>query len=195
MKKTFAKILSSVMAVLILFSLSVMPTVSADSYKKPTKVTAISKKTISVKKGRQFELKVFANGDDDYLRWSIIKGKNIVKFDDYDRYDDEVEFIAKKKGTAKVKCYIKGTKKSVVFTVKVTNVKKTNYISATKARNIALNHAGVKLSKVRDLSVEKDNEYGKVIYEVDFEAGRYEYSYDINAKTGKIIYSNKEYED
>ena len=195
MKKMFAKILSLVMAVLVLACVFCVTPVSADYYNKPTKVTAISKKKSSVKKGKQFELKVFANGDDDYLRWKIVKGKNVVKFDDYDRYDDEVEFIAKKRGTAKIKCYINGTKKSVVFTVKVTRAEKTSYISATKAKNIALNHAGVSVSSVRDLSVEKDNEYGKVIYEVDFEADRYEYSYNINAKTGNIIYSNKEYED
>lgn len=89
---------------------------------KPKKIYAASKKTITVTAGDEFELKVRTSpgdADDDHLRWKIISGSKYVAFDDDDRDDDEAEMKAKKAGTAKVRCYIKGTKKYVTFTVKV----------------------------------------------------------------------------
>ena len=67
----------------------------------------------------------------------------------------------------------------------ITNDQSTNYISRDKAKSIALNDAGLKESKVRQLEVELDKEDNK--YEVDFEYNGKEYSYEINATTGKII--------
>jgi uncharacterized membrane protein YkoI len=61
----------------------------------------------------------------------------------------------------------------------------TGAISKEKAKSIALNDAGLKESKVRQLEVEFDREDNK--YEVDFEYNGKEYSYEINATTGKII--------
>lgn len=67
----------------------------------------------------------------------------------------------------------------------ITNDQSTNYISRDKAKSIALNDAGLKESKVKQLEVELDKEDNK--YEVDFEYNGKEYSYEINATTGKII--------
>lgn len=67
----------------------------------------------------------------------------------------------------------------------ITNNQSTNYISRDKAKSIALNDAGLKESKVKQLEVELDKEDNK--YEVDFEYNGKEYSYEINATTGKII--------
>lgn len=68
-------------------------------------------------------------------------------------------------------------------------------ISADKAKSIAFDHAKVKAADVRDLDVELDNEKGTLIYEISFEAGSYDYDYDIDAFTGKIIHSEKDLED
>ncbi len=46
-----------------------------------------------------------------------------MRFDDDDRSDDEIELRARKKGTAKITCSIRGTKKKVTFTVKVREAK------------------------------------------------------------------------
>lgn len=62
-----------------------------------------------------------------------------------------------------------------------------SYIGSAKAGTIALNHAGLKKSQVREFECSFDNERGVQVYEVDFEYGRYDYEYDINAVTGKII--------
>ena len=67
-----------------------------------------------------------------------------------------------------------------------------NWIGKTKAKNIALEHAGVTSGDARGLECELDRENGTAVYEVEFESGGYEYSYEINAETGKIISSEKE---
>ncbi len=68
-------------------------------------------------------------------------------------------------------------------------------ITRSEAINIALKHAGLKKADVRGLEAELDRERSTVVWEVDFEKGRYDYSYDINAKTGKIIKSEREIDD
>lgn len=68
----------------------------------------------------------------------------------------------------------------------------SNRIGKEKARDIALQHAGLSVSQVRDLDVELDRDDGKVHYDVDFEADGYEYDYEIDAETGKILKSHKE---
>ena len=68
----------------------------------------------------------------------------------------------------------------------------SKYISRTEARDIALKHAGLSSSQVRDLEVELDKDGGTVHYDVDFEADGYDYDYEINAESGKILKSEKE---
>ena len=103
-------------------------TVRADSDDvRPRKVKL---KNLTVNKGSKFELRAKlspTNADDDYLVWSVVKGKKVIRFvDSEDRYGtDDVEFRALKKGTAKVCCRIKGTKKKAYATIKVKEEKKT----------------------------------------------------------------------
>lgn len=67
----------------------------------------------------------------------------------------------------------------------ITNNQTTNYIGTEKAKSIALKDANLEESKVKKLEVELDKEDNK--YEVEFEYNGKEYSYEINATTGKII--------
>ncbi len=60
-------------------------------------------------------------------------------------------------------------------------------ISKSKAESVALGHAGLKKSQVKAFRCKLDKEDGLQVYEVEFEYGRYDYEYCINAKTGKII--------
>lgn len=71
----------------------------------------------------------------------------------------------------------------------------TNYIGKEKAKQAALKHAGVKENNVKALEVKLDKENGKAVYEVEFKASGYEYDYEIDALTGKIIKSEKEKDD
>lgn len=68
-----------------------------------------------------------------------------------------------------------------------------SYIGKTKARQIALNHAGV--SNPNYIEIEFDADDGLIIYEVEFNTSSREYEYEIDAKTGDIIYTNYEPND
>lgn len=65
-------------------------------------------------------------------------------------------------------------------------------LSKTEARDIALKHAGLKASEVRDLEVELDRDDGTLHFDVDFEKDGYDYDYEIDAYSGKILKSRKE---
>ncbi len=45
------------------------------------------------------------------------------------------------------------------------------------------------------VTVELDDEDGRMVYEVEFDNGRMEYEYEIDAVSGKILKSDKEYDD
>lgn len=66
------------------------------------------------------------------------------------------------------------------------------YIGKEAAIAAALAHAGLARTEVRDLECELDRENGVMIYEVEFESGIYDYEYDIDAVTGRILKSKKE---
>ena len=71
----------------------------------------------------------------------------------------------------------------------------TEYISADRAKEIALSHAGVAETNVFDYDCELEHEGGRAVYEIDFESMNYEHDYDIDAVTGEIIRSDKEFND
>jgi SagB-type dehydrogenase family enzyme len=66
------------------------------------------------------------------------------------------------------------------------------YIGREAAVRAALQHAGIDRAAARDLDCELDRENGRMVYEVDFEAGGMEYDYDIDAKSGAVLKSKKE---
>ena len=70
-----------------------------------------------------------------------------------------------------------------------------NYIGQEKAKQIALEHAGVAQDSLCKLEIDLDREHGVMVYEVEFDANGYEYSYDINASTGQVLKYEKEYDD
>ena len=66
-------------------------------------------------------------------------------------------------------------------------------ISADKAKQIALSHAGV--SGASFTKVELDTDDGLRVYEIEFKVGNVEYDYDIDASSGAIISSSSEIDD
>lgn len=70
-----------------------------------------------------------------------------------------------------------------------------DYISADKAKSLAYEHAGVKAADVKFSKAELDRDDLIVHYDVEFVAGRYEYEYEINAESGKVIASDRELND
>lgn len=87
---------------------------------------------------------------------------------------------------------------SVPTTKAVTTTKKTaqnKFISVSKAKAIALAHAGVSEKNVSFKKVKLEKDDGIYEYEVEFYVGNWEYEYSINAKTGKILDFEKELDD
>ena len=68
-----------------------------------------------------------------------------------------------------------------------------SYIGKTKAQEIALNHANI--SNPDYIEVEFDADDGLIVYEVEFITSSREYEYEIDATTGKIIYTDYELND
>ncbi len=69
------------------------------------------------------------------------------------------------------------------------------YISADKAKSIAYDHASVKAADVNFSKAELDRDDMVVHYDIEFVSGKYEYEYEINAETGKVIAFDKELND
>lgn len=62
-----------------------------------------------------------------------------------------------------------------------------NYIGTDKAKEIALNHAGLSNSQVTFKKVKLDIDYDFATYEIEFYHNYYEYEYEIDAITGEIL--------
>ena len=60
------------------------------------------------------------------------------------------------------------------------------YIGKDKAKEIALNHAGVTADKVSFMKCEFDRDDGIAVYDVEFYFDRCEYDYEINAKNSRL---------
>ena len=60
-----------------------------------------------------------------------------------------------------------------------------NPISASKAKSIAMNHAGV--SSISHYKIKEDNDDGQKEFELEFMSGQYKYEYTIRASDGKIL--------
>lgn len=71
-----------------------------------------------------------------------------------------------------------------------TSTSTSSYIGRDAAMQKALSHAGLSESDVYELEVELDEEDG--IYEVSFETKSYEYEYEVQATTGKILKAEKD---
>lgn len=69
------------------------------------------------------------------------------------------------------------------------------YISADKAKSIAYGHACVKEADVKFSKAVLDRDDLIVHYDVEFVVGDFEYEYEINAESGKVIASDKEFND
>lgn len=81
---------------------------------------------------------------------------------------------------------------AIIDEVEVVNT--ADYITVEKALDAALKNAGLTREQVWDIDVELERKFGKIVYEVSFEAGQYEYEYYVDATTGEIVKSFKEIE-
>lgn len=69
-----------------------------------------------------------------------------------------------------------------------------SYISAERARQIALDHAKVSDDDAVFLQTKLDREGSRICYDVEFYSGNTEYDYDIDASTGVILKWEADYD-
>ena len=88
--------------------------------KSSNKISRIGEATRTYNKGREFELGVKLGGaiSENSVKWTIVN-TDIVGYDDDDRYDNDMEFYAKKAGTTKITAKNLVTGGTIVYTIKV----------------------------------------------------------------------------
>ena len=68
-------------------------------------------------------------------------------------------------------------------------------ISQDEALAAALKHAGLKKEQLDFVKkVEPDWEHGRKVYEISFYQGGFEYEFDVDAETGKILKFDKDWD-
>ena len=67
------------------------------------------------------------------------------------------------------------------------SVADADYIGADKAKSIALEDAGVSASDASFTKAKLDRDDGRYQYDIEFYAGDYEYEYEIDAISGKVL--------
>lgn len=126
MRKIRFTIPALLITALVLSSLNSMPA-NADGG-RPKRVSCLDS-SMQVQQGHKFEIRASVSphyADDDYVRWEIVSGKKYVGFEDYDRSGDDIDMIAKKPGTARVRCYISGRNRKTSGDTITIHVKKSS---------------------------------------------------------------------
>lgn len=71
----------------------------------------------------------------------------------------------------------------------------TSYIGEEAAKSAAFKHAGVSAADASKLKCKLEAEKGVYVYEVEFEVGRTEYEYEIDAVSGAILKAEQDIDD
>lgn len=85
-----------------------------------------------------------------------------------------------------------GAGQNAASTQKPASSDTSEIISAEKAQSIALAHAGLQANQVTGLRAKYEIDDGVPLYEVEFRSGRWEYDYEIHAKTGAVLSFDKD---
>lgn len=165
------------------------------SAKKKSKKKASRKKTAVDLEGA----KAIALKDADLVEESVTFIKEGKDYDDgvevYDiefrssthEYEYEIDILTGSILEKSVEKYKKKVKKST----KATDTE-TKYIGVDKAKDIALDHAGLSEDEVFYKKAKLTKDDGRYVYDVEFYSGEYEYEYEIDAVSGKIREHDKE---
>lgn len=170
----------------------VATTAKAVTYLSTAKIKAIALEKAGVKESEIKNYRAEFDFDDGVATYEV--SFDTVKFE----YDVEINAV-----TGAVRDYDKepldddDDYKPVATTKPETTKPATTdaLIGKEKAKDIALKHAGVPANEIRGYSCEYDVDDGLKIYDIEFNHKGFEYSYEINAITGKIIDSEKEADD
>ena len=129
----------------------------------------------------------FENGDEDGI--AVYE----IEFEDADaEYDYDVAKAGGKILNASRKVKVPACVAAEEKANAETGTGKTGREAAIDA---ALDHAGFNADEVSGLRCEKDYDDGREIYDVEFRHGGYEYTYDIDAHSYRIVEWDKDYDD
>lgn len=159
------------------------------------KATAKTKSSVTlswspVRRATGYQVYIYSASKGKYVRKTAVTGTT-------------AKITGRKAGTVykfKVRAYFKADGKSYygdfsdVLSVKTSGTAAVTttqtaeaVIGNAKAESIALSHAGINKDQVYFFECKLDRENGIKVYEVEFDYGGYEYEYEVNAVTGKII--------
>ena len=83
---------------------------------------------------------------------------------------------------------ISGMAKNDIKLVPMVSIKTSDaQITPNRAKEIALEHAGVSESAANFKQIKLDNKSGKAVYVIEFIANKLRYEFDIDASSGSII--------
>ena len=152
----------------------------AVQYITPDEAKAIALKDAGLQEADVRDLEVELDRDEGGVHYDVDFEKGSADYDyDIDAVTGEILHVQK-------------PVKETSSTATTTSASSTKQLTKAEAKSIALKHAGVKESEVRDLEVELDKDDGTLHYDVDFEKDGYDYDYEIDATSGKILKSHKE---
>ena len=166
------------------------------------KVSAKTKNSVTLKwspvpRAKGYQVFIYSESKGKYVRKTAVTGTS-------------AKISGRKEGTEykfKVRAYFKADGKSYygefsdVIKVKtsgtpvVTAPVVNEVIDKAKAESAALAHAGLQKSQVKFFQCKLDVDDGVKVYEVEFYYNGYEYDYEVNALTGKVIKAEKERAD
>ena len=157
-------------------------------YITPEEAKAIALQDAGLKEADVRDLEVELDQDDGAVHYDVDFEKGEKDYDyDIDAVTGEILLVNKPAAAASAETTQKpassGSSSSGSSSAKLTKA---------EAKAIALKHAGLKESEVRELEVELDRDDGTLHYDVDFEKDGYDYDYEIDAGSGKILKSRKE---
>lgn len=72
------------------------------------------------------------------------------------------------------------------------NANRNDYLSKDKIKSIVINHTKLSMGAVGNMEINLDCDDGKMIYEAEFIYNGYEYEYELDAKTGAVLETDKE---
>lgn len=155
--------------------------------------TSVTLSWTPVKRAKGYQVYIYSESKGKFVRKTAVTSAS-------------AKIGGRKEGTSykfKVRAYFKeadGTSRygdwSDVIAVKTSGTSAVSpsadsYIGNAKAESIALQHAGLQRSQVRDFECKLDKEHGALVYDVDFNYGGYEYEYEIDAYSGGILNVDK----
>jgi len=121
-----------------------------------------------------------------------VTGLQVKKDYDDGRLEYEIEFWA---GDTEYDYTISGDGSVLEFDSVYYAPSTATDIGKDKAKSVALAHAGLIESQVTGLRVEKDEDDGRVEYEIEFKSNGMEYEYTIDAATGSVLEHEKDRDD